>query len=203
MNKVVPRGYLVDSQGRLVQEDNVKEIDKVRDALVREIVKKAQELSQSLAAFKEQTMADIDAFVQLSAEKYNVKRGGRKGNLSLPTYDGEYKVVVANADHLVFDERLHAAKELIDACLHDWTETSHSALRTIVDDVFQVDKTGNLNKGRILSLRAYEIDDERWKNAMKAINDSLQIVGSKSYIRIYKRQEDGSYTPINLDIAVL
>lgn len=203
MNKIVPKGWLVNTQGHLVPEENVKEVDIVRDALVREIVSKATDLSKTLTSFKRQAMDDISAFVSLSAEKYGVKRGGIKGNLSLLTYDGLFKVQVAVADTLVFDERLHAAKELIDQCLHEWTEGSRSEIRIIVNDAFQIDKTGKLNIKRILGLRRLEIKDERWKNAMAAINDSLQIAGSKSYIRIYQQKEDGQYVPINLDLAAL
>jgi len=33
------------------------------------------------------------------------------------------------------------------------------------------------------------------------VSESLQVVGSKAYIRIYERQADGSYKPMPLDVA--
>lgn len=54
----------------------------------------------------------------------------------------------------------------------------------------------------MLSLRRLEIEDERWQRAMTAIGEAVQVVGSKSYIRVYERiGESDQYAPIPLDIA--
>jgi hypothetical protein len=36
---------------------------------------------------------------------------------------------------------------------------------------------------------------------MDAISEAIQVVGSKSYIRVYERSEVGEYRPIALDVA--
>lgn len=201
MESKIPEGYLQDSQGRLVPTELVKPIDMTRDSLVKEIVYNALELSNKLAEFKTKAMGDIDAFVTLSLEKYGVKYGGKKGNVSLHSFDGEFRVMVAVADSLVFDERIKAAKELIDECIRDWTSGSKAELRVLINDAFQVDKTGKINTKRVLSLRRLDIKDKRWLRAMDAISDSIQIAGAKNYIRIYKRHPDGEYKQINMDIS--
>jgi hypothetical protein len=38
---------------------------------------------------------------------------------------------------------------------------------------------------------------------MQAIGDSIQVTGTKSYVRIYKRQDSGAYTAISLDMAAI
>jgi hypothetical protein len=46
------------------------------------------------------------------------------------------------------------------------------------------------------------IQDERWVRAMQAINDAVQVVGSKAYIRVYKRIGDTEkWEPLALDVA--
>lgn len=196
-------GYMTDAQGRLVPLEMVKEIDLERDALVREIVDQALTLSKRLAEFKTQAMGDIGAFVELSAEKYGARVGGNKGNVQISTFDGEYKIRRDIAETLQFDERLQAAKSLIDECLHEWTEGAGPEIRMLINDAFQVDKQGNINTNRVLGLRRLAISHEKWQQAMQAISDSLQISGSKTYLRIYHRQHDGSYRQVNLDLASL
>ena len=153
----VPAGYRQDARGRLIPEAQIKPIDLARDALVREIVHGATALNAQLQAFKQQSFDDIQALVQLSAEQYGVSLGGKKGNIQLITIDGRYKVLRAIADHITFDERLQAAKQLIDECLNEWTEKGPGELRVIVQDAFDVDKQGNINTGKILSLRRHNI----------------------------------------------
>lgn len=193
--------YKKDAQGRLVPIESIRQIDLERDALVNEIVTKAKELAGTISAFKAATMGDIQSFVELSAEKYNAKLGGRIGNVTLTSFDGLYKVVRSIDEYQVFDERLQAAKVLIDECITEWSAGSCSELRTLINGAFQVDKQGRLNVNRILSLRRLDITDERWIQAMTAIGESLQTVGSKPYLRIYERQTEGGYKPLPLDVA--
>lgn len=198
----IPEGYMRDAKGRLVPREMVKDVDLARDELVREIVAKAREVNATLAKFKAGAFADIEAFLDLSAERYGAKLGGAKGNVSLASFDGKYRVQRAVAEHLAFDERLQAAKALIDECIHAWTEGSRAEIRALVNDAFQVDKEGKVSTGRILGLRRLDIDDEKWLRAMKAIGDSVRVVGSKTYIRIYVRDDvTGEDVALPLDVA--
>ena len=198
----IPAGYLKDASGCLVPENMIKPIDLARDELVKEIAAAALVVSQSLRDFKSKVFADINAFVELSAEEYGVKLGGKKGNLTLYSFDGEFKVQVAIAEHLVFDERLQAAKHLIDECINEWAKDSRDEIKVLVQAVFQTDKEGKINTGRVLALRRLNISDARWQKAMVAIGESLQVIGSKEYVRFYQRVgETDTYLPISLDVA--
>lgn len=202
--KQTPKGYMEDAQGRLVPEHLVAEVDKHRDEVVREIVAKARELSEALARFKGGTLADINAFIELSAERYEAKLGGHKGNVTLTSYDGRYKVRRDISENIVFDERLQAAKALIDECIHEWAQGSRAEIQALVEDAFNVDKEGKINTARILGLRRLNITDERWQQAMQAISDSIQVSGTKTYVRIYERVgESNHYRAIPLDVAAV
>lgn len=196
-----PAGYMQDGMGRLVPVENIRPIDRARDELVREIVAHAVGVSKAIQAFKNQTFADIEAFVELSAEEYGVKLGRVKGNLSLLSFDGRFRVVRAMAESVRFDERLLAAKQLVDECIKEWSAGSRPELKTLIDQAFQTDRSGNLNTARILALRRLEIDDERWQTAMQALSQAVQVVGSKPYVRVYQRDDNGDYQPITLDVA--
>lgn len=197
----IPEGFKQDAQGRLVPVQHIKAIDLARDELVNEIVTKAKAVNHAIGEFKRDTFADIAAFVQLSAEEYRVRLGGKKGNVQLLSFDGRYKVLRAIQETIVFDERLQAAKVLIDECLSEWTEGARSELRVLVNDAFRVDQAGNIRTGQVLSLRRLEIKDPRWQQAMTAIAEAVQVLGSKSYVRVYERDANGEYRPVALDIA--
>ncbi len=200
---VIPAGYMRDAQDRLVPERMIKDVDKARHELVLEVVGKARALRESMAKFRDDAMGDMAAFVALSAEKYGVRVGGDKGNLTLVSYDGRYKVQRQVSETLAFDERLQAAKALIDECITEWTEGSRDEIRALIADAFQTDKEGRINTGRVLGLRRLNIGDSRWIQAMQAVSDSLRVSGSKTYLRVYERRADGKYVPIALDLAAL
>lgn len=195
-------GHRRDALGRLVPEANIKTIDLLRDELVRDLVEKARALSQQIAEAKADFHARIESFIELSTMEYGIKRGGKKGNVTLISYDGRYKVERAISELILFDERLQAAKALIDDCLNDWTSDSRSELRALVQDAFRVDQQQNIRVQQILALRRYSIEDDRWRSAMQAISDSITIVGSKSYVRFFERVGNTtSWRRISLNMA--
>jgi hypothetical protein len=198
----IPTGYRQDAQGRLIPEETIKPIDLMRDQLVNELVDSARAAQTDLKAYKRRVFVDIAAFVDLSAEQYDVKLGGQKGNVQLLSFDGRYKIVRQIQDTITFDERLQASKKLIDECLRDWTEGARVEVAALINDAFRVDQAGNIRTAMVLSLRRLKITDARWKRAMEAISDAVQVTGSKAYVRFYERVGDSDqYTPISLDMA--
>jgi len=204
MSQAIPEGYMQDAKGALVPLSKIKPIDLERDELVKSMVAQAEELSKVISKFKQDAFANIAAFIQLSAEQYQAKVGGEKGNVTLFSFDGEYKIQRAISDTITFDERLQAAKALIDVCIKDWSQGANDNIRVLVNDAFRVDKEGEINTGRVLALRRLNITDDNWQKAMQAIGDSVAVTSSKSYVRIYKRIGDSDkYAPISLDIAAV
>lgn len=202
MDRAIPDGYWKDAKGHLVPVSLVKPIDQERDKLVRQLVGRAESLSKEISQFKAAAFGDIAAFVDLSVEQYQTGLGGKKGNVTLYSFDGEYKIQRAVQDRIAFDERLQAAKVLIDECLAEWTTGARPEIQAIVNQAFATDKEGEINTGRVLALRRLDIKDERWERAMDAISEAVQVVGSKSYIRVYRRVgETDKYEPISLSVA--
>ena len=193
-----------NAQGHLVPESLIKTIDLLRDGVVRQQVAAAQVLQLQMAAAKVQMQRELEDYLDLSAQEYGVTYGGAKGNITLTSYDGAYKLQIATAENVTFDERLQAAKTLIDECINEWAKGSRPEIMVLVQQAFQTDKEGNLNVGRILALRRLEIADERWKAAMTAIGESVQVIGTKQYVRLYERVGDsGRYVPIALDMVAV
>lgn len=197
----VPAGFRQNAQGYLVPENKIKEIDLLRSDVVESLIGGAKLLQQQMRQFKQQAFADVAAFMQLSFEKYEVAVGGSKGNVTLISFDGKYKVQRQIQDSIRFDERLQAAKSLIDQCIAEWSADSNDNIRVLINDAFQVDKEGKISTNRVLGLRRLEIHDGKWLDAMQAISDSIIITDSKSYARFYERDAAGIYHAISLDFA--
>lgn len=192
---------MFDAKGRWIPQKLIKPIDLARHDLVLELAAKAVIASAALAEFKRLALTSLEAFQQLSAEQYGVKATG-KGNVTLQSFDGRYKIERQVADRLTFDERLHVAKQLIDECIHEWSAGSRDEIRALVDHAFQVDKKGKISIERVLGLRRLNIEHGKWQDAMRAISDSTQVASSRTYVRFYERIGDtDEYRPINLDLS--
>lgn len=190
------------NKGELIPAENVPAKRQLEDETVRKIVAFGKPLSAQIARFRQHAFDDVDRFVALVDQDYNAKRGGRKGNLTLTSVNGLFKVEAQYADLISFGPELQSAKALIDECLAEWSADAIAPLRAVVHNAFNVEKGGLINKAELMRLKTYEISDERWQRAMTAIDDSIRVVGTKRYVRIYARETlDDEFVQIPINAA--
>ena len=194
--------YLRDAKGSLVPMASEKAVDLLMDETVRAILDQARVMSKLVAEFKSNTFSAVGDLQALIAQNYGATLGGKKGNITLMSFDGCQKVQVQVADLLEFGPELQAAKHLIDECLTEWAVGSAIELRSLVNRVFQVDKEGQINRAELFMLLRVEIADERWLKAMDAIRDSIRVIGSRTYVRFYDRAApDAAWRAVSIDLA--
>lgn len=196
----------INKRGEEVHPDLVPHEDKLRTELVLKLAGKAETGVKLLSKFKQTVISEIDDYMDMMREKYNLDpmKGSEKGNITLQSYDGCYKVQIAVQTHIDFDEKLTLAKEKLDEYFRAKTEHADPEIKTLITRVFEVDKKGNVNAKQILSLKSYKITHPIWMEAMEIIDEAIEIVGSKSYIRFYRRKTSSDkWENISLDFAAL
>lgn len=197
-----PAGYMQDSQGRLVPEEQVREQDKLRDQVVQDLISQALEINRALKCFKQTALNDIADVIQIAADRWEVDLGGKKGNITLSSFDGKYRVQRVYAERITFTEELEAAKELFGRCLDRWTADANVNIRALVDRAFRANKNGQIRTAELLGLLRLEINDDEWEQACDALKQSISVNGSTVYIRVYERiGQSDSYRHIPLDLA--
>lgn len=203
-DKTPPPGYWSDAKGSFVPLSKIKDIDKDRSKTVAGLCEAAKEESARLFGFKSVAMQAVADFVERSLADYGIKHGRAKGNITLTSFDGRYQIVRQMAETITFDERLQAAKALIDECIQSWSKGSNVNMKVLINDAFQVDSAGKISIGRVLGLRRLDISEPKWLAAMDAIGQSMRVASTKPYIRFYERDETTlKYIPINLDMAAV
>lgn len=156
-----PDGYRINALGHMGPISHIKPIDLLRDALIDSLFTEARQLRHQLAEFKLRALQRIRDFVDLSAAEYGVNYGAAKGNVTLTSFDGQYRLVRAVGEHRIFDERTQAAKEKIEAYITKWSDGADTKLIAIVKRSFKVNKQGQIDINEVLALRDLDIDDEK------------------------------------------
>ncbi|TDP46048.1 uncharacterized protein DUF3164 [Zavarzinia compransoris] len=190
-----------DAQGRLVSVSSIKPEHLIEDGVVRALMTLALGLSEEIAQFRAHATAEVSAHLDLLAEKYGAKRGGKKGNVTLKSFDGSLKVELAIGETITFGPELETAKALLDQYLDEVSAGADEGLRRIVMETFSVNKAGKIDQNRILALRRIEIDHPLWARAMDAIGDAIRPAMSREYFRFYRRQPGGRYEGVPLAIT--
>ncbi len=176
--------YLSDAKASLVPIAMVRAEDLLMDELVRSVVAKANALSTALTAFKLHAFESVGELQALLAQQYEAKIGGKKGNITLTSYDGCKKIQVAVSDLVELGPELQIAKQLIDECLREWSADSRDEIRALVDRVFAVDKEGQISHAGLFMLLRVGITDERWLRGMAASKVSWAVLSAVRWARL-------------------
>lgn len=199
----VPDGWLMDAAGRLNRIASVRESDRLQDEVARSLALEGVLLHELLRAYKARALDALSDLVSTVAKEYGVQMGGERGNLSLTSFDGQWKVQRIYRDVLSFGPAILAAKTLIDECITRWSEGADNNIRILIDRAFRADKKGDLRTGPVLELLRVKIEDEQWQQAMQALSDAIEITGSAVYVRVYRRTSGDQYVPVPIDLAVV
>jgi len=194
--------YMPTAKGGLMPIEMVKPLDLLKDGVVRKVMGYAIALSQQVSRFLGHTFRDIGSLEALMAQEYGAKLGGAKGNITLYTYDGLFKIEVRVQDHLDFGPEVQIAKALFDECLVEWSADSRAEIRSLVTDAFRTDKAGQISRSGIFTLLRTESDDPRWNEALRALRDAMIVIGSKTYVRMWMRPTcDARWSSVTIDLA--
>ncbi|WP_304635512.1 DUF3164 family protein [Pseudoalteromonas sp.] len=196
--------HLLNPKGQLINVNNIRPADVIRHEFVETAIFKAQKMQEQLAEFKAQQMSEFDAFLDVLAQEYGVPMGGKKGNVTLRSFDHKMKITMQVQESIELGPELLIAKELIDKCLNEWSENANENLKLIIEQTFATDKKGKVSVQKVLGLRRLKITDEsgKWQRAMEIIADAIQIIDSSRFIRFYRTSGEHEQA-IALDIAKL
>ncbi len=183
-----PQDCLVDSQGRFVPISQISEIDALRDDVVRGSLSRVLALQAQLKAAKADVVAEVDAFMALSAGDSGVDEKQRWFRLA--SFDGRLQIRRTAANIEGFNEKIGFAQELITNCLDRWAEKSSvDELRSIVQAVFKRSKSGTFDRDLLNHLFKVKSEDAEWNKAIKVLRESIEVFGKKSYTRFYFREK--------------
>lgn len=205
LKTAVPAGYWQDARGALVPLAKIKAQDKLREKLVTKWIKRGKKRYEENMAFKMEFMDDMAAFLDEMMAVYSkqMRGAGGKGNISLVSFAGDYKIERSVQDTIGFDERLQLCAELIRNCAARWKRGSNQNLAILAEAAVEVDKAGNVSVSRLLDLRRKKIDDPEWLQAMDLLGDSMRTVASKMQVRMYERDPSGQWKAIPLNMSAI
>ena len=194
--------HMADAKGRLTPVEMIKAQHLLEDEMVRREFGWALALAEQIARFKGHAYAALDGFDALLAQEYGARRGGAKGNKTYYSFDGLMRIDIRINDVLSFTSGLQQAKAIFDEILQEKSADSAPEIRMIITNAFAVDKAGQINRANLYLLLQTESDDPRWQEGQRAIREAQKILGTREYIRFYKRDSiRDAWKPVTIDLA--
>ncbi len=196
--------YWIDENGIRVPVSRLAKSEKLAERKAGKLVKKALQLHDKLKAFKKEIFEDTEAVYRQMMEDLKVKiKDDYKGNFTWYNFDRSVKFTVDINRPIEFDEGIiTAAKAKFDEFLDKNITAKNEFAKELILSAFETRK-GKLDVKKILSLTKYEdkVNDPLFSEAVRLINKAIRHRKTKKYIKIYVRNADGKYEPVELNFS--
>lgn len=200
-HKVDGKVLVENSRGKLVPESSVKPLDALRDQMVERTFSSIGSLESLMKQVKQACFEDIEAYLETGAEVYGVELRNEKGNYTFTSFDGSRKIRVYYSKTMDIAPEIGLAKSLIDEYLNSELSSASDGIKAIVTGAFQLNQN-RYDAKRLLELKTYDIDDDRWRRAMEIIDDSVTTTLTCRCISFYEKKGEQWFTK-NLNFSTI
>jgi hypothetical protein len=191
-----------DETGKEVPVEYISLGTRLKERNAAILHKEAKHLSKKLTQYKKQIDKLCADVYQKAMEEYKTKSDG-KGNFTWFNFDRSIKIEVSISDRIDFDDlAIQASKEKLDAFLSENIDTKMEFVKDLVIDAFSTTR-GKIDTKKVMGLMKYrsKIKHQLFQEALNILSDGIRKPGSKTYFRIWDRDESGQYNLIDLNFS--
>lgn len=193
------RRMLAEQEAEEIKEREAKRMayEALKEDTVNELVGIADKLNAELSEFKKKAFDSMGTIYEMLLE-YSKRRDADKGNFTLTSLNGELKIEFAKQEQGKFDERAgQAEKHIIDFVERQFKEDLGT--KDLITSLLER-KKGSLDIKLVQKLYKLEdrYSDASWKEGLKLLKESWQPGESKSYIRFYRKDSNGTWQDVVL-----
>lgn len=194
----------IDESGANVPVEYISSGSRMKERSSALLLREAKAVNKKLQKFKN-IMDKLCQDVYVKAmEEYKAKTDG-KGNFTWYNFDRSVKIEVSISERVDFDDlAIKAAKEKLDSFLSENINPKMEFVKDMVIDAFSTSR-GKIDAKKVFHLMKYrtKINHPMFQDAINILSDGIRKPGSKTYFRIWEREEDGSYKLIELNFSAL
>lgn len=204
MIQLVKNKQWTDETGATVPVEYVSPGNRLKERHAATLLKEATIINKRLNIFKKQAQKLCTEVFEKMMDEYKVKAGS-KGNYTWFNFDRSIKVEVSINERIEFDDiAIKASKEKLDEFLNLSLDSKQEFVKELVADAFSTSR-GKLDAKKVMGLLKYrsKIKAPLFQEALDLLSSSIRKPSSKTYFRIWNRNDDGSYSLIDLNFSSL
>lgn len=198
----------VDADGTAVPYKFIPAAERMKESIAGGILKEALKIEKCLFDFHAKLSADFNKVFNQMLEDFKLKYNKErkiKGAYTWFNFDKSIKIEASINDIIRWDEAMmHEAREQLDDYLNQNLTDSNELIRELAQAAFSNSK-GMIDTGKVFQILKYEdkIRHKSFQRACLLMRNAQSVVNSKKYMRVWVREDDGSYRNVNLNFSSL
>lgn len=196
--------YWTDEKGVKSPYSRTTKSERLMEIQSLKIAKEAIRLNTDLSAFKNNLKAVCEnVYSTFMMEKENYTPG--KGNFTWKNFDGSIKIECSVSDRIEFDDlTITACKDKLTEFLDNTVESKEDFVKEMVTDAFETSR-GKLDAKKVMSLLRYrsKIKAPIFQEALNLLESAIRRPESKTYFRVWVKDEEGKYKNVELNLSAV
>lgn len=192
-----------DESGNQIPFNRITATEKLHERSSAKLLKGALAINKQLALFKtEMQTLSTEAYEAFMNSKNTSKE--TKGNFTWFNFNRTIKIEVAISERIEFDDlTIIAAKNKLDEFLDINITSKNEFVKQLVMDAFETKRNKQLDVKKVLGLTSHKsrINDPLFSEAVDLITSAIRRPESKTYFRIWLKDDDGKYNNIDLNLS--
>jgi hypothetical protein len=193
----------VDESGISIPLNRITPTEKLFERSTAKLLKEGLQISKQLVEFKKLIQKlSTEAFEAFMASKEIAKES--KGNFTWFNFNRSIKIEVANSEPIKFDDlTILAAKDYLDQFLNENIDSKNEFVKDMIKDAFSTQRNGQLDVKQVLKITKYKVrvNNELFTKACDCIIEAVRRPTSKTYYRVWVKNEDNQYVLIDLNLS--
>ena len=193
----------VDESGISIPFNRITPTEKLFERSTAKLLKDGLQINKYLVDFKKLIQKlSAEAFEAFMASKEITKQS--KGNFTWFNFNRSIKIEVANSEPIKFDDlTILAAKDYLDQFLNENIDSKNEFVKDMIKDAFSTQRNGQLDVKQVLKITKYKVrvNNELFTKACDCIIEAVRRPSSKTYYRVWVKNEDNQYVLIDLNLS--
>ncbi|TSE02804.1 DUF3164 family protein [Aquimarina algiphila] len=195
--------FWYDESGQAIPYNRTTKTERLMERRSSQLLKDAEGIHHKLSDFK----ANINLICREVYETFMKDKGliqeNRKGNFTWFNFNRTIKIEVSVTDRIEFDDlTIQAAKEKFHQFLDTNISSNDEFIKQMVLDAFETSK-GKLDTRKVFDLIRYKtkIKKPLFQQAVQLLQESIRRPESRTYFRVWLKDENGKYNNVDLNFS--
>ncbi len=193
----------IDEAGQSIPYSRITKVERLQERHAVKIAKEAITAHKYLKKlYTIITECSNEAYEAYMASK-NIDKKPKK-NFTWFNFDRSIKIEISISEPIVFDDlTILAAKIKLDEFLNNNISSKIDLVKEMAIDTFKTKRNGKLDPAQVLRLTQYEskVKDPLFSEAVSLIREAIRKPKSKTYKRVWLKNETGKYECIDLNMS--
>jgi hypothetical protein len=195
----------IDEAGHEIPAKYVTKTQKLMEKNAAKVLSEALKVNKQLKKLKELINdASMEVFDSIIEERKQDK-SKRKQNFTWYNFDRSIKIEMQDSENAKYDDLyVTSATEKLMKFLDLNVNSSNEFIKPLILDALRT-TNGQLDSRKINTLIKYKdkVHDKLFTSACEDLQEGYRLVKSKLYFKVYKKNDNGEYEPIELNFSAI